>query len=185
MILEYDGKKPIIANSAFIAPNATIIGDVIVEDGASVWFGAVLRGDLGPIVVGAGSSVQDNCVIHMTDGGTYIDEDVTIGHGAVLHNCRIGKSTVIGMNAVVLDNAQIGEECVVAAGSVVSANAAFPSRTLIAGIPAVKKKEIAGSSLWWVQESSKWYQQLKQNYLSQGIGVVRRNGGHVPKDLDC
>ncbi|MEW9674164.1 gamma carbonic anhydrase family protein [Ammoniphilus sp. 3BR4] len=176
MILEYNGKKPIIANSAFIAPNATIIGDVIVEDGASVWFGAVLRGDLGPIVVGARSSVQDNCVIHMTDGGTYIDEDVTVGHGAILHNCRIGRSTVIGMNAVILDNARIGEESVVAAGSVVSANTEFPSRILIAGIPARKKKDIEGASLWWVQESSKWYQQLSQNYMNQGISDLRRNG---------
>jgi carbonic anhydrase/acetyltransferase-like protein (isoleucine patch superfamily) len=121
--------------------------------------------------------------IHMTDGGTYIDEDVTVGHGAILHNCRIGRSTVIGMNAVILDNAQIGEESVVAAGSVVSANTKFPSRILIAGIPA-KKKDIEGSSLWWVQESSKWYQQLKESYINQGIGVVRRNG-HVPKNLDC
>lgn len=183
MILEFKGKKPLIANSAFIAPNATIIGDVIVEDGASVWFGAVLRGDLGPIVVGPRSSVQDNCVIHMTDGGTYIDEDVTIGHGAVLHNCRIGRSTVIGMNAVILDHAQIGEESVVAAGSVVSAHAKFPARALIAGIPATKKKDIEGSSLWWVQESSKWYQQLMKDYMPQGLGMVRRNG-YVPKNLD-
>jgi carbonic anhydrase/acetyltransferase-like protein (isoleucine patch superfamily) len=184
MILEYNGKKPIIANSAFIAPNATIIGDVIIEDEASIWFGAVLRGDLGPIVVGPRSSVQDNCIIHMTDGGTYIDEDVTVGHGAILHNCRIGKSAVIGMNAVLLDHVKIGEESVVAAGSVVSVNTEFPARTLIAGIPAIKKKEIEGSSLWWVKEGSKWYQELRQNYINQGIGIVRRNG-HVSKNLDC
>ncbi|WP_078411402.1 gamma carbonic anhydrase family protein [Priestia abyssalis] len=167
MILEYMGKKPKIAQSAYIAPNATLIGDVTIEEGASIWFGAVLRGDLGPIVVGARSSVQDNCVIHMTDGGTYIGEDVTVGHGAILHNCKIGRSALIGMNAVVLDNAMIGEETVIAAGSVVSANTIFPDRILAAGIPAQKKKDIEGSSLWWVQESSKWYQELKQNYIVQ------------------
>jgi carbonic anhydrase/acetyltransferase-like protein (isoleucine patch superfamily) len=176
MLLEYKGKKPQIHKTAFIAPNATIIGDVIVEEGASIWFGAVLRGDFGPIVVGARSSVQDNCVIHMTEGGTYIAEDVTVGHGAILHNCRIGRSTVIGMNAVVLDNAEIGEESVVAAGSVISANSKFPPRLLLAGTPAEKKKEIEGSSLWWVQESSKWYQELVKSYHDQGIGKVMQDG---------
>jgi carbonic anhydrase/acetyltransferase-like protein (isoleucine patch superfamily) len=170
MILEFDGKRPKIADTAFIAPNATIIGDVTIEDGASIWFGAVLRGDCGPIVVGARTSIQDNCVIHMTDGGTYIAEDVTVGHGAILHNCRIGRSSVIGMNAVVLDHAEIGEESVVAAGSVVPANAKFPPRVLVAGIPAGQKKEITGNSLWWVQESSKVYQQLMQRYKNQLSG---------------
>lgn len=183
MILEYNGKKPVIANSAFIAPNATIIGDVIIEDEANVWFGAVLRGDLGPIVVGPRSSVQDNCVIHPTVGGTYIDEDVSVGHGAILQNCRIGRSSVIGMNAVIQDNVKIGEESVVAAGSVVSANTEFPAKILMAGIPAIKKKDMEGTSLEWVQESSKWYQMLTQNYMKQDIGVVRRNG-HVSKNLD-
>ncbi|WP_019121895.1 gamma carbonic anhydrase family protein [Brevibacillus massiliensis] len=168
MILEYNGKKPKIAKSAFIAPSASIIGDVTIGEGASIWFGAVLRGDCGPIVVGARTSVQDNCVIHMTDGGTYIAEDVTVGHGAVLHNCRIGRSSVIGMNAVVLDNTEIGEESVVAAGSIVTANQTFPPRILLAGNPAVKKKEIEGNSLWWVKESSKSYQELKEQYIRQG-----------------
>ena len=170
MVIEFKGKSPKISETAFIAPNATIIGDVTIEEGASIWFGAVLRGDCGPIVVGARTSVQDNCVIHMTDGGTYIEEDVTVGHGAILHNCRIGRSSVIGMNAVVLDNAEIGEESVVAAGSVVTANTKIPSQVVVAGIPAVKKKDIEGPALWWVQESSKYYQELMQSYLNQGIG---------------
>jgi carbonic anhydrase/acetyltransferase-like protein (isoleucine patch superfamily) len=164
MIIEFGGKKPKISESAFIAPNATIIGNVTIEDGASIWFGAVLRGDIGPIVVGARSSVQDNCVIHISDGGTFIDEDVTVGHGAILHNCKIGRSSLIGMNAVILDNAEIGEETVVAAGSVVSANSTIPSQVLVAGIPAVIKKELEGDSLWWVQESSKSYQELIKKY---------------------
>jgi carbonic anhydrase/acetyltransferase-like protein (isoleucine patch superfamily) len=170
MILEFDGKRPKIAETAFIAPNATIIGDVTIEDGASIWFGAVLRGDFGPIVVGARTSIQDNCVIHVTESGTYIAEDVTVGHGAILHNCRIGRSSVIGMNAVVLDNAEIGEESVVAAGSVVPTNAKFPPRVLVAGIPAEQKKTIAGDSLWWVQESSNVYQKLLQHYKNQQLG---------------
>ncbi|MFC4767706.1 gamma carbonic anhydrase family protein [Effusibacillus consociatus] len=182
MIIEFKGKTPQISKTAFIAPNATIIGDVIVEEGASIWFGAVLRGDLGPIVVGARSSVQDNCVIHMTDGGTYIGEDVTIGHGAVLHNCRIGRGALIGMNAVVLDNAEIGEESIVAAGSVVSANTKVSSRILVAGIPAQKKKDIEGASLWWIQESSKVYQELKQNYLDYDYRIFAKQNYSLPTD---
>lgn len=164
MIQAFNGKKPKISESAFIAPNATIIGDVTIEDGASIWFGAVLRGDIGPIVVGPRSSIQDNCVIHISDGGTYIEEDVTVGHGAVLHNCYIGRSSVIGINAVILDYAEIGEETVVAAGSVVTANTIIPSRVLVAGVPGIIKKELNGDSLWWTQESSKAYQELMKKY---------------------
>ncbi|ALS23677.1 MULTISPECIES: gamma carbonic anhydrase family protein [Paenibacillus] len=171
MILAFNGKQPKIAGTAFIAPNATIIGDVTIEDGASIWFGAVLRGDCGPIVVGAGTSVQDNCVIHMTNSGTFIGEDVTVGHGAILHNCRIGRKSVIGMNSVVLDDAEIGEESVVAAGSIVTPRTVFPPRILITGNPARKKKDIEGSSLWWVQEASKVYKDLTKQYHSQGIGI--------------
>ncbi|MEB3100147.1 gamma carbonic anhydrase family protein [Ferviditalea candida] len=170
LILEFNGKKPKIAETAFIAPNATIIGDVVIEDGVSIWFGAVLRGDEGSIFIGARSSIQDNCVIHMTDEGTFVDEDVTVGHGAILHNCRIGRSSVIGMNAVVLDNAEIGQESVVAAGSVVLADSKFPSRIVVGGIPAKKLKDLEGNALWWVQQGSKEYQKLIKHYTQQGIG---------------
>lgn len=175
MILPFNGKEPKISETAFIAPNATIIGDVTIEEGASIWFGAVLRGDNGPIVVGARSSVQDSCVIHMADTGTFIGEDVTVGHGAILHNCKIGRSSVIGMNAVILDNAEVGEETVVAAGSVVSGNSKIPSRVVVAGIPAETKKDLQGTALWWVQESSKTYQELKQSYIDQGLGIKKIN----------
>lgn len=167
MIIEYQGKKPKIAESAFIAPNATIIGDVTIGEGASIWFGAVLRGDLAPIVIGARTSIQDNCVVHVNDRGTYVGDDVTVGHGAILHDCRVGRSTVIGNNAVVLDHAEVGEETVVAAGSVVSTNVLIPSRVLVAGTPAVKKKDLVGNALWWVQESSKVYQELCKHYKNK------------------
>ncbi|GAA4714569.1 gamma carbonic anhydrase family protein [Brevibacillus fulvus] len=173
-IFGYKGVFPKIAETAFVAPNATIIGDVTIEDGASIWFGAVLRGDCGPIVVGARTSVQDNCVVHMTDSGTFIGEDVTVGHGAILHNCRIGAKSVIGMNSVILDNAEIGEESVVAAGSMVKAGETFPARVLIAGAPAKVKKQLEGGALWWVQNSSATYQELMRQYLGEGIGRVSR-----------
>ncbi|BCJ86127.1 gamma carbonic anhydrase family protein [Effusibacillus dendaii] len=172
MIYEFNGKRPKIASNVFLAPTAVLIGDVTVEEGASIWFGAVLRGDFGPIVVGARSSIQDNCVIHIGDTPCYVGEDVTVGHGAILHGCKIGRSSVIGMNSVVLDGATVGEETVIAAGSVVPNNADIPSRVLAAGTPAQVKKTLEGKSLWWVQESSKAYVELKDRYLKQGIGDV-------------
>ncbi|MET3288931.1 UNVERIFIED_CONTAM: carbonic anhydrase/acetyltransferase-like protein (isoleucine patch superfamily) [Brevibacillus sp. OAP136] len=163
-IFSFNGKTPEIAEGVFIAPTACIIGDVTIEEGSSIWFGAVLRGDVGPIRIGKHTSIQDNCVIHMTVAGTYIGDHNTIGHGAILHDCSIGHHNVVGMNAVILDGAVIEDECVIAAGCVVAGGSRFPSRRLIVGMPGQMKKELSGSSLWWVQESSKEYTKLVKQY---------------------
>jgi len=169
-IVEFQGKKPQIAEGAFIAPTAVIIGDVTVEEGASVWYGAVLRADFGRIIVGKNSSIQDNVVIHMTPGGeTRIGENCTIAHGAVLHTANVGSGSVVGMNCVLLDNCSIGEQCMIAAGSVVSSGASIPDRQLAAGAPAVPKKEISGNALHWVTASALAYAQLAQSYKDQGL----------------
>ncbi|HOA35580.1 MAG TPA: gamma carbonic anhydrase family protein [Bacillota bacterium] len=171
IIMEYGGKKPQIGKNVFIAPGAAIIGDVIVEEGASIWFGAVIRGDFGRIYIGSGSSIQDNCVIHvMPDCETVIGENVTVAHGAVLHGCRIGRGAIIGMRAVVQDFCEIGEEAMIAAGSVVTDRTIIPARHLAAGVPARVKKEIAGTSLMWVSSSAASYRKLAQSYLQQGMG---------------
>lgn len=171
MIIEFDGKKPQVAEGAFVAPTATLIGDVVVEEGASIWFGAVLRGDFGRIVIKKGSSVQDNTVLHVIpDCETLIGENVTVAHGAVLHGCTVENGAIIGMNAVLQDFCLIGEESMVAAGSVVPANMQVPSRHLVAGVPAEIKKEITGNSLMWVSQSAPMYQELARKYLEQGIG---------------
>ncbi len=173
IILPYKGKIPRVSSNAFIAPTATLIGDVTVEEGASIWFGAVLRGDFGAIVVKKGASIQDNAVVHMQKGSTAtIGENATIGHGAILHDCTIGKRAVVGINAVVLDCANVGEEAIIAAGSVVGDNAVIPPRHLAAGVPAKVRKEISGTSLWYVQTGYKTYHELRDEYLKQGIGVV-------------
>jgi len=173
MIMELKGKKPKIAPGAFIAPTASIIGDVTIEDGASIWFGAVLRGDFGRIYVGRGTSIQDNVVVHiMNDGDTFIGENVTVAHGAVLHNCTVKNGAIIGLNAVLLDFCEIGEKAMVAAGSVVSDNMIIPARHLAAGTPARIKKEIDGASLMWVDSSAAFYREMAQSYLDQGIGRV-------------
>ena len=170
MLIEFDGKKPQVHPQSFIAPTATLIGDIFVEEGVSIWFGAVLRGDFGRITVKKGSSVQDNVVVHIIpDCETIIGENVTVAHGAVLHGCQIDKGAVIGMNAVIQDFCHIGEQAMVAAGSVVPANMEIPPRHLAAGSPAEVKKETTGNSLMWTSQSAQMYQELANRYIEQGL----------------
>jgi carbonic anhydrase/acetyltransferase-like protein (isoleucine patch superfamily) len=168
VLVPFGGKIPRVAAGAFVAPTATLIGDVEVEEGASVWFGAVLRGDLGRIRVGRGASVQDNAVVHtLPEGETLIGEDATVAHGAILHNCSIGRGAVVGMNCVVLDEAVVGEEAMLAAGSVVREKIRIPDRHLAAGAPAEVKKELTGPALWWVRTSAAAYADLTRRYLEE------------------
>ncbi|MDI6812901.1 MAG: gamma carbonic anhydrase family protein [Desulfitobacteriaceae bacterium] len=174
MLIEFNGKKPKVSENAFIAPNATLIGDVTVGEGSSIWFGAQLRADFGKIVVGKGSSIQDNAVVHVLPGGqTTIEDHVTVAHGAVIHNAILRKGCLIGMNAAILDNAVVGEQAMVAAGSVVTDGTEISARHLVTGSPAKPKKEISGNSRWWVEQSAEIYIQLAQAYLKAGIGTVR------------
>ena len=173
ILLPFHGKRPRVAESAFIAPNAVLIGDVTVGEEASVWFGAVLRGDHAEngIVVGAGTSVQDNCVVHV--GGwapTVIGENVTVGHGAKFESCTIGDRCLIGMNAVILQNAQVGKECVIAANAVVREGAQIPDRSLVAGVPGEVKKQLDGSAAEWVARGGKHYIKLARTYREDHIG---------------
>jgi carbonic anhydrase/acetyltransferase-like protein (isoleucine patch superfamily) len=172
MIVKFDGYRPQIAQDAFVAPTATLIGNVVVESGASVWYGAVLRGDHGEqaIVIGAGSNVQDNVVIHVAlDKGTSIGENVTIGHGAVLEACDVGDGAVIGMNAVVLEHVRIGQRSMIAAGSTVLAHTGIPDEVLAAGTPAVVKKALDGGARWWIERSGDYYVELAARYRAQGL----------------
>lgn len=168
MNIEWQGKRPVVADDAFVAPNAVLIGDVTVETGASIWFGAVLRGDFGPIVVRRGANVQDNVVVHVdADHPTVVGENATIGHGAVLEACIVERGAVVGMNAVVMNGAVVGEEAMVAAGAVVSEGMQVPPRHLAAGVPAVVKKELSGRSLEWVHMAAPDYQKLAVRYLDE------------------
>jgi carbonic anhydrase/acetyltransferase-like protein (isoleucine patch superfamily) len=174
-ILPFGGIYPRIHSSVFIAPTAVVIGNVTLEEEASVWFGAVIRGDEPEheIRVGARTSVQDNVVLHVSrQGATLIGSDVTIGHGAILESCVVGNGALIGMNAVVLQRATVGEQALVAAGAVVGSGAAVPARALAAGTPAVVKKTLEGESLRWVSTSAAHYVELSREYLAQGVGRV-------------
>ena len=170
VILPFAGIRPRIHPSAWIAPTATVIGNVVIGEGASVWFGAVIRGDEPEhqIVIGARTSIQDNCVVHVSSQGpTIIGEEVTIGHGAVLESCTIGRGALIGMNAVVLQKANIGEEALVAAGAVVPAGADIPARRMAAGTPATVKKEMDAAARRWVAEGAEHYVELGRAYREE------------------
>ncbi len=144
LVLAYGGVTPRLGRDVFVAPNATLIGDVELGDEASVWFGCVLRGDIGSIRVGARTNVQDLVCMHLTDGVsvTIIGADVTIGHGAILHGCTVGDRCLIGMGSILLDNAVIGEGSLVAAGSLVPPRFVAPPKSLIRGNPARVIREV-------------------------------------------
>ncbi|MFN0086624.1 MAG: gamma carbonic anhydrase family protein [Blastocatellia bacterium] len=173
MIVEYRGARPRIGRDVFIAPTAVVIGNVEIGDGASIWYGVVLRGDEGRIVIGRGSNVQDNAVLHTThEHATILEEDVTIGHGALLEGCRIESGAVVGMGAIILHQAVVGHSAMVAAGGVVTPGTIIPPRTLAAGSPAVVKKELSGAALLSVEHSGRAYHELRQSYLEQGLDKI-------------
>lgn len=175
-ILPFEDKDPEVAPDAFVAPTAVLIGDVVVEKGASVWFGAVLRGDFNRIVVGAGTSVQDNCVIHTNeDLPTTIGSNVTVGHLSLLEGCEIGDGALIGMGSIVLNRARVGRRAMLAAGSVVKEGGEIPAEVLAAGVPATVKKVLAGSSSEWVEMAAREYQSLRLKYMGK-VGQLADDG---------
>ncbi|MFB1062358.1 gamma carbonic anhydrase family protein [Natrinema sp. H-ect4] len=139
MLRSFNGTEPQVADSAYVDETAVVIGDVVIEDEASVWPNTTLRGDHGTIVVGEGANVQDNAVLHET---AELEPYSTVGHSAIVHDATVAERALVGMNAVVLDGAHVGEGAVVAAGSVVTEDTEIPSSTLVAGAPAEPKTEI-------------------------------------------
>ena len=171
MFIEFHGKRPRVAASAFVAPTAVLIGDVEVGEESSIWFGVVLRADNGPIRIGDRTSVQDNAVVHVShDSRTVIGNDCTVGHSVTMEDCTIENGALIGSNAVVLNGARVGARALIAAGSVVSANATIPPETLSAGVPAAVKRTLEGSSLGWIDATPASYVRLSRSYLQHGIG---------------
>lgn len=167
-ILPFQDKEPQVASDAFVAPTAVLIGDVVVEEGANIWFGAVLRGDFNRIVVGAGTSVQDNCVIHTNEElPTIIGANVTVGHLSLLEGCEIEDGALIGMGSIVLNRARVGRRAMLAAGSVVREGQEIPPEVLAAGVPAQVKKSLEGSSSAWVETAAREYQALRLKYMGR------------------
>jgi len=160
-VYSIDGITPVVDPTAYVHPSAVLIGDVIV--GARAYIGpcACLRGDMGRIVVEAGANIQDTCILHGFPGkDTVVGAESSIGHGAVLHGCVVGRGALVGMNAVVNDNAEVGEEAVVAALAFVKAEQKIPPRSLAAGIPARILRELSDQELRWKTDNMYIYQDL-------------------------
>jgi carbonic anhydrase/acetyltransferase-like protein (isoleucine patch superfamily) len=171
-ILEYKGKRPRIAPGAFIAPTATLIGDVRVADGASIWFGAVLRADESHIQIDADASIQDNVVIHCApDLPTLVRARATIGHAAVLEGCVVEEEALIGMSAVVLHRACVGAGTLVAAGAVVPEGMITGPDMLVAGVPARVKRPLTASGRAATAAAAESYLELVAGYRESGGGI--------------
>jgi len=170
MIIEYNRTVPTIGKNVFIAPTAVVIGDVTIGDHASIWFNTVLRGDMAPINIGSHTNIQDNCTVH-TDFGkpAIIGHHVTVGHNAVVHGCTIDAGSLVGIGAIVLNDAHVMEQTVVAAGAVVREGARVGPRQLVAGTPAVVKKELTDLPMDRFERSVEQYLRLAGKYLDQNI----------------
>ena len=156
-----NGKTPTVASSAFVADTAVLIGDVTVEEGASIWYGVVLRGDIAPVVVHRNANVQDNVVGHVDiDVPLIIGEGATIGHSAVLHSCTIGHHSMVGMHATVLTGATVGDEAVVAAAALVPENRVVPARSVSMGIPARTVRSLADEEIQELHRRAQNYARL-------------------------
>jgi carbonic anhydrase/acetyltransferase-like protein (isoleucine patch superfamily) len=167
-VYEFEGKRPSIADDAFIAPTATIIGDVTIEAGASVWYGAVVRGDDGPIVIRERANVQDGSVIHTTPGvTTEIGVGATVAHQCMVHGAVLEQDALVGNGCVVLDGARIGAGSLIAALSLVQPGVHIPPGVLAAGVPAVVKRPIAGTPAeMWVKLNPTYYPALAQKHIA-------------------
>lgn len=169
-IYSLDGKQPKLPDGFFyVADSAQVIGNVILEEGAGIWFGAVLRGDNEPITVGAGSNIQENCVLH-TDMGypLVIGQGCTIGHAAILHGCTIGNNSLVGMGATVLNGAQIGRNCLIGAGALVTEGKVIPDNSLVMGSPAKVVRQLDASAEAMLKLSAGHYVENAKRF-SQGL----------------
>ncbi len=163
----YEGRSPRLGQRVFVAENATLIGDVLLGDDCSIWYGAVLRGDVHSIRIGPRTNIQDNCVLHVTNGTHPIEiaEEVTIGHGVIAHGCTIARGALIGMGSRVLDGARVGELALIGAGALVGEGMEVPPRTLAVGVPARVKRELTINEIARLEQSWRHYLEYKETYL--------------------
>ncbi|WP_110241140.1 gamma carbonic anhydrase family protein [Nocardioides gilvus] len=171
MLIALGDHAPTIDDSAWVAPNATLVGQVILAEGASVFYGAVLRADNEPITIGPRSNVQDNCVFHVDKGKPLtLGEGVSVGHGAVIHGATIGNHVLVGMSATVMNSAVIGDEVLIAAGALITEGMEVPPRTLVAGVPAKVRRELTDEEVQRLHVNAEIYEAHRE--LHRGGRVV-------------
>jgi len=172
-ILEFEGKKPSIHPTAYVSPRATIIGDVEIGEGSSVWENAVLRGDLNRIKIGRYTSIQDNCAVHVgVDRPVDVGDHVTVGHSAVIHGCRIGDYVLIGIAASVLSGAEVKGPSIVGAGAVVTEDEVVPSHTLSLGVPAKVARKLRIEDIERLKQGGEEYFRLAQLYKKAALKSI-------------
>jgi len=160
MLISLGDKVPQVAEGGWVAPNATLVGAVTIGEGASIWYGVVLRADNEPITIGARSNVQDNCAFHVDrDMPVVIGEGVSVGHGAIIHGATVEDYVLIGMGAIVMNGAVIGTESLVAAGSLVAEGMAVPPRSLVAGVPGKVRRELTDDEVAHVRANAGIYEE--------------------------
>ncbi|AEH60770.1 conserved hypothetical protein [Methanosalsum zhilinae DSM 4017] len=165
MIIKFRDKNPSIADTVFVTKSCEVIGDVDIGDNSSIWFNAVLRADMGKIVIGKGTSIQDNVVIHTDPGNdVVIGDNVTIGHGAVLHGCKIDSNVIVGMNATLLDSAEIGEYSIVGANALIPPKKKFSSRSIITGVPGTVRRKSSDDDMERINENASAYVEIAREY---------------------
>ncbi len=171
MIASLGERRPEIHASAFVVDSAIVIGDVVLAADASIWFHAVVRGDVERIRIGARSNIQDNATVHVTTDRwpTLIGEDVTVGHAAVLHGCSVGDHCLIGIGAILLDGVVVGDECLVGAGSVVTPGTQVPPRSLVLGSPAKRVRGLSADEIARLHRSASNYVQHARTYRDAGV----------------
>jgi len=159
MLYRLGNREPVIVGTGiYIADSAEVIGSVIVKQNASVWFNSVLRGDIGTIVIGEGSNMQDACVLHTDEGGELVvGKGVTVGHGAVLHGCSIGDNTLIGIRAVVLNGAAVGSNCIIGAGALLPEGTRIPDNSLVLGVPGKVARQVSMAQIEEIRAASVHY----------------------------
>jgi carbonic anhydrase/acetyltransferase-like protein (isoleucine patch superfamily) len=163
--IPYNGKSPLIDESVFLAPGAYLIGDVQIGKDSTVWFNAVIRADDGPIIIGERCSIQDNSTIHLYEGfPVVIEDDVTIGHNAILHGCKVGKRSIVGMGSTLLDNVEVGEECIIGANTLLAGGIKIPPRSLVLGSPGKVVRQLTDKDLQMLQMSSEHYVQKGKEF---------------------
>ncbi|MCG0275186.1 MAG: gamma carbonic anhydrase family protein [Thermosediminibacteraceae bacterium] len=168
MIQDFNGKRPNIHESCFIAPTADIIGDVTVGENSSVWHRAVIRGDINSIKIGTNTNIQDGTVIHVTEThAVTIGNNVTVGHNAILHGCTVKDGALIGMGAIVLDGAVIGEGALVGAGSIVPEGKEIPPYSLALGVPAKVVRELTEEQIEKIKKNAEEYVRLAKAYIHE------------------
>lgn len=161
MFLSFCGKVPRNEGAAFVAPNATVQGDVILKAGSTVWYGAVLRGDDGQLIIGENSNVQDNAVLHTGPGlDVTVGRGTSVGHGAVVHGCTVGDGCLIGMHATILNGAVIGDGCLIAAGALVPENMQVPAGSLVIGVPGKVVRPVSAAQADAIKANEEEYLEL-------------------------